>query len=60
MGLQSVNWPREDKCQRRHAHGFLLYNMLKISDSQGCDIADYNYKNIILDGELIQSAYCCF
>ena len=24
-GLQSANWPREDQCQRSHAHGFLSY-----------------------------------
>ena len=24
-GLQSANWPREDQCQRSHAHGFSLY-----------------------------------
>ena len=23
--LQSANWPREDQCQRSHAHGFLLW-----------------------------------
>ena len=24
-GLQSANWPREDQCQRCHAHGFFYY-----------------------------------
>ena len=26
--LPSANWPREDQCQRSHAHGFSLYKSL--------------------------------
>ena len=26
-GLQSANWPREDQCQRHHAHEFLSYSI---------------------------------
>ena len=28
--LQSANWPREDQCQRSHAHGFSLYYPMQL------------------------------